>query len=150
LYLLFQGLYFFIYCRPRLARESARSLSSRGTLVTITFSKDLSISCTLDKYRFIFSPRASYSPRICPTTTYESLLTSRILTPSSRATSMPEMTASYSASLLLVGKASFIANSRCSPSRFISTTPTILLLLVEDPSIPRLHHHGVQPLRGTH
>ncbi len=117
---------------PSRASESAQALSSRGTLVTSTLSKVISNSFTLDKYFFIFSPRASYSSNVSGY--HQSLLTSRTLTPNSRATSKLTMTCSYPASLVAT-KASFIANSICSPSGLMSTTPALAHFLVEYPSM---------------
>jgi hypothetical protein len=93
------------------------------------------ISFTFPRYFFIFSPWALYSPFTCLTTTWESLLISKFLTPISQAMFISGIIASYSALLIVV------ANWNCIATLHSSLLGPFapLYFLVENPSMYTIH-----------
>jgi hypothetical protein len=86
------------------------------------------------RYFCILSSLASYSSKTCLTTMLESLLTLTWPALSSRAIANPVITASYSASLLVVLKPNLIVSLNSWPTGVCNTIPVLLLLLFTEPS----------------
>ena len=110
----------------------------------------LSDSCTFSKYLAMRSYLASYSFRICPTTSWESLwiLTFEAFRVVARPN--PDRMVSYSALLFEAGKSKWMDCSSCSPVGALRRSPTPDQDEREAPSTCRDHlSSGVHSLSGA-
>ena len=91
------------------------------------------------RYFCILSSFASYSPLICPITSFESFWTNRFLAPSAFPSLSPVSIPSHSTSLLLAGNFSWTPYLSTSPSGVVMTTPTPLFCWADEPSVYTIH-----------
>ena len=118
-----------------LASQSASTFSSLGMRRNSTFLKCESKVWTNVRYFFILSSLASYSPLTCPMISWESLLTMRFLILIFFDNFSPARRASYSASLFVAQKRSWMAYSSLSFSGETRMIPAPPISLVDDSSI---------------
>lgn len=95
-------------------RASTYMFSMRGILLMVYLLNLSKLARTFQRYRAMRSSLASYFPRICLMTSWESLHISNLAADKVRARFNPTRIASYSTSLLEAGNLSRITCSNCS------------------------------------
>ena len=115
-----------------LARRPACSFSPLGIWIILACRSSI-FFLTYSRYFFIISPLHSESPFTWFVTTWESQWITTLMAPTAIARSSPLTSASYSASLLVIGKLRRTVHLISSLSREWSTIPAPLAYLLDDP-----------------
>ena len=121
------------------SHQLALAFCSLGTCNSSNAAKAPFNTSTYLKYAAIYGSFAWHSPVTCPVTNWVSLFAKRLWAPISLAKSIPAISASYSAWLLLALKAKRKAcsiNTPLGPSKII---PALLPCWLEDPSTESIH-----------